>query len=89
MRIKAIEIQAASDNIFFAAYLKNNSIYADAVVVGTGPSSFSVYVMSLGHVVRLFTDEMHLISPLFNKVTEMLILQLDPNKNTNIRLSYC
>ena len=89
MRVKAREIQAASDNIFFAAYLKNNSIYADAVVVGTGPSSFSVYVMSLGLVVRLFSDEMHLMSPLFNKVTEKLILQLDPNKNTNNRNVEC
>ena len=89
MRLKAKSVQEASDKIFFAAYLKNNSIYADAVVVGTGPSSFSVFVISLGRVVRLFSDEMHLISPQFDEVTKKLILELDPKKYIDKRKAAC
>ena len=80
MRMKAKRAQEDSDSIYFAAYLEDNPIYADAVVVGTGPRSFSVHLETFGNVERLCSDEMHQISPLFNETTRMLTLFVDPNK---------
>lgn len=80
MRVKAKRAQDDSDSIYLAAYLENNPIYVDAVVVGTGPRSFSVHIEIFGNVKRLCSDEMHLISPLFNETTRMLTLFVDPTK---------